>query len=196
MINQEHLRSPITTRKKVLITIGVTFFILSMLLLDHFHGGVPSHHILQSENYPAISNWWSGLSLPILTWFLLTRVKRRVDRQQVQQLNNSIKGAIQLFITGLVLGILIAISFEYGYSPFLDNVLYIILLLSLFIPIYYAEFILGFVIGMTYTFGAILPTAFILVVAIIGMTLYRFIRPLLLKLVKMMTNKLYKRPSN
>ena len=185
-----------TLRTKSLMTGGVTLFVFSMLLWEHFHGGVPSHHLLYQENLPAISNWWSGLFLPILTWFLLTRVEKRLAKQQVQQPYKPIKRALQLLTTGLVLGISIAISFEQGYSPFLDNVLYIIALLSLFIPIYYAEFILGFVLAMTYTFGALLPTAFILVLAAIGMLLYRFVRPMLLKLLRTMMHKLHKNPSH
>ena len=32
-----------------------------------------------------------------------------------------------------------------------------IILLSFFIPLYHPEYLLGFVLGMTFTFGAILP---------------------------------------
>ena len=80
------------------------------------------------------------------------------------------------------------VSFEqyrketYEFKPFLDNVLYILIVLSFFIPLYYSEFMLGFILGMTYTFGAILPTVFILVIAVIGLVTYRYIRPIILRL--------------
>lgn len=89
-----------------------------------------------------------------------------------------------LFLLGLLFGILLAASFTNDYKPFLDNVLYIFFVLSLIVPIYYPEFILGFVPDMTYTFGAILPTAFILIIAAFGFLIYKFIRPLILRVMK------------
>lgn len=170
---------------KTIIVGLVTALIFTFLLWEHFHGGVTSHHILHSEDLPAISNWWSGLLLPILTWFLLSRVEKRLDQNgtETQQSNNAMNKVVWIFMVGLVLGIVLAASFTYAFRPFLDNVLYIIIVLSFFIPLYYAEFILGFILGMTYTFGAILPTVFILVIAGIGWVTYRYIRPLILRLV-------------
>lgn len=162
----------------------VTALIFTFLLWEHFHGGVTSHHLLHSEDLPAISNWWSGLLLPILTWFLLSRVEQRLVQNDLvpQQPNSAISNVIWIFMAGLVLGIVLAASFSYAFKPFLDNVLYILIVLSFFIPLYYAEFILGFILGMTYTFGAILPAVFILVIALIGWVTYRYIRPLILRL--------------
>lgn len=61
-------------------------------------------------------------------------------------------------------------------------------ILSFIVPIFFSEFILGFVLGMTYTFGAILPTAFVLVLAALGLLIYKFIRPLFMRLVKVFGN--------
>jgi hypothetical protein len=169
---------------KTIIVGLVTVLILTFLLWEHFHGGVTSHHILHSKDLPAISNWWSGLLLPILTWFLLGREEKRLDQNATvpQQSNRAMSKVVWIFIVGLVLGIVLAASFTYAFRPFLDNVLYILIVLSFFIPLFYAEFILGFILGMTYTFGAILPTVFILVIAGIGWVIYRYIRPLILRL--------------
>lgn len=101
-----------------------------------------------------------------------------------QPKNQNIK-MLGLFLLGLILGISIAVSFTNDYGFFLDNVLYILLILSLIVPIYYAEFIMGFVLGMTYTFGAVLPTIFILIIAALGFLIYRFIRPLMLSVTKL-----------
>ncbi|AKD04075.1 hypothetical protein POKO110462_13490 [Pontibacter korlensis] len=197
MINQEIARRQNRSNTKVLLTGIVTIFVLSLLIWEHFHGGVASHHILQQQNLPAISNWWNGLILPILTWFLIGRTEKRIGKQssQVQQTNNLQRQALRLFLTGLGLGVLIATSFTNGYSAFLDNIPYIILVLSLIIPIYYAEFILGFILGMTYTFGAILPTAFILILAAIGILAYRFIRPMIMRLTMKLNSSLNKSPN-
>jgi hypothetical protein len=188
--NQKYLQRK--NRTKVLVTTIVTVFIFSFLLWEHFNGGVASHHILHQQNLPAISNWWSGLLLPILTWLLISRTEMRISKQSSHEkgTKNIKSKVLVLFTAGLSLGVLISISFANGYSLFLDNVLYIILLISLIIPIYYSEFILGFILGMTYTFGAILPTVFILILAAVGIISYKFIRPMILKLFMRFSNNL------
>src|SRR5664279_1115090 len=110
-----------------------------------------------------ISNWWSGLLLPILTWILLGKIKSRIEKHTKtdRQYNSEMKSVLARFIIGLIFGITLSVSFVNTYRPFLDNVHYLLLILSFIIPIFFSEFILGFVLGMTYTFGAILPTAFI-----------------------------------
>ena len=52
------------SKKSLYITGIVTAGIWSLLLWDHFNGGVPSHHIMHQKDLPAISNWWGGLLLP------------------------------------------------------------------------------------------------------------------------------------
>jgi hypothetical protein len=179
---------------KVFIVGIVTFLIFSFLFWEHFHGGVTSHHILHQQNLPSISNWWSGLLLPMLTWFLLSRIEKRLDKNnsQTQQTNNAISKVFWFFLIGLVFGVLLSTSFTNEYKPFLDNVLYILIVLSFIIPVYYSEFILGFILGMTYTFGAIIPTVFILIIAVIGLVVYRFIRPIILSLIKRLWNSFNK----
>jgi len=160
--------------------------ILGLLFWTHFHGGVPSHFILQREDLPELSNWWGGLLLPLLTWFLLGRIKKRLEKQTsltLQPKNENTK-IFRLFLIGLTFAIVLAVCFTNDYPPFLENVPYFVLILSLIVPIYYAEFILGFVIGMTFTFGAIIPTAFALIMAIIGFIIFNFIRPLFQKVIK------------
>jgi hypothetical protein len=173
---------------RFIITGLILLILLGLLIWEHFHGGVPSHHILQQKDLPEISNWWGILLIPILSWVLIGRVETRILKagsvSKTQLLK--IKG---LFIVGLSFGIVIVISFANNYKPFLDNVPFIFLLLSLFIPIYYAEFILGFILGMTYTFGAVLPTIFILIFSILGYLIYRYIRPFILSVKKALFKK-------
>jgi hypothetical protein len=180
------------TKKLKVIFVGiVTILIFGFLLWEHFNGGVTSHYLLQQKDLPSISNWWSGLLLPMLTWILLSRVERRFDKKNlpIQAMSNSTNRTFWFFLTGLGLGLLLAISFTYEFNPFLDNMLYILIVLSFFIPIYFSEFILGFILGMTYTFGAIIPTLFILMIAGIGLLIYRFIRPLIFRLSNRLRKK-------
>jgi hypothetical protein len=180
------MKSKNSIMTRILITSITTILIFGLLFWEHFHGGVPGHHFLQRKDLPEISNWWGGLLLPVLTWILLGRMEKRLDKQEslMQQAKNQNIKFIGLFLCGLIFGILIAASFTNDYKSFLDNVLYILLVLSFIFPIYYSEFILGFIFGMTYTFGAILPTIFILIIAALGFLVYRFIRPLILRITK------------
>ena len=192
-----YFRTGHLTKIKACIVGIVTFLIFSFLFWEHFHGGVTSHHLLHQQDLPSISNWWSGLLLPILTWFLLSRIEKRLDKNisQTKQTNNAVSTVFWLFITGLVFGILLSTSFTNEYKPFLDNVLYVIIILSFIIPVYYSECILGFILGMTYTFGAIIPTVFILIVAVIGLVAYRIIRPIVLSLTTRLCNSFTKSPN-
>jgi uncharacterized protein YacL len=169
---------------RFIFTSIISLLIIGLLIWQYFNGGVPSHHILQQKDLPEISNWWGAVLLPILAWILSGRIEKRITKQE-STIQNQFFKIIGLFITGLLFGILIVFAFITNYKPFLDNVPYVFLLLSLFIPIFYSEFIMGFILGMAYTFGAILPTIFILLFALVGFSIYRFINPLILNLKKM-----------
>lgn len=185
-------QNPLNNLIKSFLTALATLFIFSLLLWDHFHGGVPNHNILHQAELPAISNWWGGLFIPVFTWFLLGRVQKRINTQAKQESKNRLVNKSWIIFTcGLTFGVLLALAFENEFQKFLDLIPFLLVVLCLVIPIFYAEFILGFVLGMTYTFGAILPTAFILIFSCIGFLVYKFIRPLILKLIGMLN-----KPSN
>ena len=176
------------TQIRVAFTLAMLVLIGSLLGWQHFHSGVPSHHILQRADLPELSNWWGLLVLPILSWTLLGRIESRLKKQtKPHNQGKQFKQILALFFLGLTMGLCIIISFTYDYKPFLDAVPFLFLVLSLFVPIYYSEFILGCILGMTYTFGALLPTAFVLILVGLGFLVYRFIRPLILKLILLVT---------
>jgi hypothetical protein len=173
-------------RTRIIITGIIALLIWGLLFWQYTHGGVPRHHILDQKDLPEISNWWGGLLLPVVTWILLGRIIARLNKKELlsKQRKNQKNRMIGLFLLGVILGILIVLSFTNDVKFILDNILYVFAVLSLVFPIYYAEFILGFILAMTYTFGAILPTVFILIIAAAAFLLYRFIRPLILKSIK------------
>ena len=164
----------------------VTLCIWMLLFWTHYHGGVPSHHILQRADLPAMSNWWGGLLLPIITWTLLYLVQIRIKKQNVPKaiLDTFKKQILFGFLWSLLFGVFLAVSFTLEIAMVLDNILYVLLILAFLLPIFHAECILGFILGMTFTFGVIIPTAFALLVAFISSVIYKYIRPLALRLVK------------
>lgn len=135
---------------------------------------------------PSISNWWGGLLLPILTWFLLYRIQRRLTKS-VDEKSTESKLPMEVvygFAGALLFGILLSAFYTLGYADIPGYMINGLFILALFVPIYRAECLLGFVIGMTFTFGAVLPTAVGSIFALIGAVLYLLVRSLLLKFVK------------
>lgn len=164
-------------KRRIYFTGFITLGIWSLLLWDHFHGGVPSHHLMQQENLPAISNWWGGLVLPFLTFYLTYRIQIRLYRE-----NKSIPVKLPLnylyrFLLAISFGVILSMFFTHGYSELSGYMVYGLIVLALFFPIYRAECLLGFVIGMTYSIGAVLPTVVGIIMVLIGAVLYLYVGP-------------------
>jgi hypothetical protein len=173
-------------RLKIFVTGTVLLFVLSLLLWQYFHSCVPSHHVLQNGDLPGISNWWNALILPVLTWLSLNRIKKRLDKanQNAQSYQNAINNITLRFMIALCLGGTLAFAFAYDYKLFLDNIPYLLLILALLMPIYFSEFILGFVLAMTYTLGAVLPLVFIFIFSGLGFLLFKLTKFVMSKLQK------------
>ncbi|TGE28213.1 hypothetical protein [Hymenobacter metallicola] len=162
-------------------TLLVTVSIGVLLAWSHTHGGVPSHHFLARPDMPAVSNWWGALLLPGLTWFLLSRVRKQAfgneaDAQAPQPLWRALIG----FVGALSFGVLISVLFTAGQSDMAGNMMLGLFAFAFFVPIYRPECLLGFVLGMTSTFGAVLPTIVGTVLGLIGLVLHAYIRRALL----------------
>ena len=101
---------------QVILTAFVSIAIWSLLAWYYFNGGVPSHHILAREDLPEVSNWWGGILLPILTWFVLLRIQKRENLPKVNSSNFlQIPQKIWLsFMGALVLGISLSVFFTLG----------------------------------------------------------------------------------
>jgi hypothetical protein len=160
----------------------VSIAIWSLLTWNYFNGGIPSHHLLARKDLPEVSNGWGALLLPLLTCWLLYRIRRRVYPINGQQaLVTTFPKAILLgFFVALFLGILLATSFTFGNDVIPQIIMISILLLALIFPIYRSECILGFVLGMTYTFGAVLPIIISGLMALLGAIIYFLLRPVII----------------
>ncbi|MBX7127271.1 MAG: hypothetical protein K1X47_16370 [Cyclobacteriaceae bacterium] len=169
----------LTPRNQLIAVVVVTLYAWGLLLWWYFIGGVPVHHVMQRADMPGISNWWGALLLPLLAVITVFRVKRRLTAEQEvpEPVVRAIAGA---FVTGVV----IATLFTLGANDALGYVIYVLMVLAIAFPLYRAEYILGFVVAMTFTFGAVLPTAFALVVAIFSLVVYHLVRPLFVRFAK------------
>ena len=86
------------------------------------------------------------------------------------------------FAGALLFGVLLAAFFTNGLGHISSYMFRGLLLLALFLPIYRAEYVLGFVLGMTFTFGAVLPTAVASLVALISAVLFNYVRTVFLRI--------------
>ncbi|MBF9236702.1 hypothetical protein I2I05_04780 [Hymenobacter sp. BT683] len=167
------------TRNSIYFTAIVTIGICSLLAWDYYHGGVPSHHFLAQKEMPAISNWWGGLLVPLLTWFLLYRIKQRVygSNDSHSESPNFLRRELYGFLGALLFGILISVLFTSGQNDIAGNLMLGLFVFAFLFPIHRPECLLGFVLGMTFTFGGVLPIIIGMLLGIIFMVLYRVIRP-------------------
>lgn len=150
---------------------------LAHLAYEHFHGGIVSHHFLNDRNMPAISNAWGMLLLPVLAWYFCGRVQQCIANDAKQP-----KHIVLSFFSALVFGLALSTAFTLGQESISGWLFQAMLLGALFLPLYRAEILFGFILGMTYTFGAILPSIIGALVAMLSMLIQRIIWPTLRRL--------------
>ena len=122
---------------------------------DDLHGGVPAHHLLANPDLPAVSNWWGLLLIPLLTWWTVGQVQRR--RQHARMAPRF--PPVAAFVCALVYGGLLAALFASG-SALVDFVFFGLLAVALVVRLWHAEYLLGFVFGMMFVTGPVLPAMF------------------------------------
>ena len=162
-------------KTRIYFTGIVSLLIWSHLVWDYFHGGVPTHYILHRADLPGISNWWGGIVLPLLTWYLLYRIHVRIVNKEKSGVPQNTTNIIYKFIAALLFGILLSFFFTIG-SEFPGYMMIGLVLVSFFVPLYWPEYLLGFVIGMAYTFGVILPVGIGILLTLIFIITYKFVR--------------------
>ena len=147
------------TSLRLCSTLIVTTAELTHLLWESLNGGVISHHLLNRSDLPAISNWWGIFFLPLLTWITMCFIEQRRSKysSDIRKVSNVHKIAILGCLSAFVYGACFAFSFANSYETVLSYLFPGLFLLALLLPVYRAEYLLGFVLGMALIFGAILP---------------------------------------
>ena len=158
-------------RLRIFLTVAAALVIWSVLVWQHFHGGVPAHHLLQDPDLPRISDWYGGLLLPALVWGLLGLARRRLKAEEAPRLRPVLFG----LLGGLVVGASMALAFSTGNEAITRYLFYGLLPLALFLPVHRPECLLGFVLGMCPVFGVVLPTLFGSIMALATFVVHRLI---------------------
>ena len=175
-------------RIRIYLTVAVLLAEIGHLAWEHFHGGIASHHFLNRADMPAVSNAWGLLLLPVMSWFLGgIALRRSIATAAAVTINvpggqaeaaGLARGVFVGFFAGLLFGASLAATFSLGYHDVTSILFFGMLLLALVFRVYRAECVLGFVLGMTFTFGAILPALVASVTAVISAVAHRVLYPL------------------
>lgn len=141
------------------------------LAWEALHGGIVTHHLLYRADLPGVSNAWGLLLLPALAAWAAGRLPA-ADATRREWLP-----VVTGFVLPLLLGAALALSFELHLQE-LTAVIFMGLLplLALLLPAHRPESLLGFVLGMSWTFGAVLPTVIGGVIAALSWLLRAFAR--------------------
>lgn len=149
-------------RFPVLLPVTALAFAVVHLAFEHFTGGVQSHHLLNRPDLPAISNWLGLATLPLLGVVLGLRIRRHPGQSQFVGMPLPVLTALAgAFLYGGIL----AASFELGASAVTSAAFIGLFVCALAFPVYRAEYVTGFVTGMTVTFGGVLPLFVAVIVA-------------------------------
>jgi hypothetical protein len=155
----------------VLIPLAALAFAAAHLAFEHFTGGVVSHHLLHRQDLPAISNWFGLITLPILGVVFGLRVRAHPNQACWAGVPIHMLAA---FLGALIYGAMLAASFELGATSISSAIFLGSFAFGLLFPVYRVEYILGFVVGMTITFGGVLPLFVASVVAVVSFV-FRYI---------------------
>ena len=152
------------TRNRAYLTLGALALVALHLGWESLNGGVRSHHLLARSDLPSFSNWWGIILVPTLTW-LVGKFK-----------------SWWAIAAAAAYGAALAFSFAFGLG--VEGYLFIgLFVVSLFLPTYRGEYIAGFVLGMMFTFGAVLPTLVAVIVAAFSLICHYAVK-LVLKLAR------------
>jgi len=160
------------SRTRLYFTGLVTLITWSMLIWQCLHEGVPSHHLLHQADLPAVSNWWGGLLLPVLSWVMLGRIQKRILRQAAEDQAQYATFVLAGFICALSYGAMLSFAFINGYEEGASVLFYGILFFALFWKVYREEYLLGFILSMSVTTGAVLPTLFAAIIGVVAAIIY------------------------
>lgn len=177
----------VSTRPHLRLRAGITALVLvaelAHLAWEHLNGGIVSHNLLDRADLPAISNAWGIVLLPALAWFASGRIEKRVARHfRGEGAASRPSSVITGFVGSLSLGILLSVAFSNSYETMASSLFLGMFAIAVLLRVYRAEYLLGFVLGMTFVFGAVLPTLIGSVIAAVSAVVHLGIRPLLMRL--------------
>ena len=162
-------------RSQYILTSLITLMILSLLAWQYTHEGVPSHYLFQRADLPELSNWWGALVLPLLTWVLVGSMNTKLLNANNRAEKEKAKMVVG-FIAAVIYGVLLTVAFFQGYQEIASILFPGILAIAIFVPVFREEYLLGFILAMSFGFGAVLPLIFTTLIATASAIIYFTVR--------------------
>ena len=144
----------LSIKLRIVITTLFIIAITGVLLWEYTHDGVVTHYILHSDDMPGISNWWGLIIIPLFTWVVSSFIKIDSNDSTAVQHRNILIRVLILFLIGCSITYIFTVYPESNFPLYITAALVII---SFFIPIHKAEYLLGYVLGTFFVFGTFIP---------------------------------------
>lgn len=151
--------------EKLRVTLASGFYTLGLILIEYFSGGVVTHYPLADDSLPGITNWWGMITIPLLAWITMTVIEKRKGQTDAITKN-------PFWLGGLIFGFSVGLLLEFRLEQILQFYIILPWVFALFLKIYRIETLLGFALGMLYTFGGVLPIAIGSILQLVGFILF------------------------
>lgn len=165
------MKNQLTKNVILSITAIITLLIWGHITWDYTHGGIPTHYLLHSKDMPGIPNWWGAIVLPFFTYFLLFRISKRLNERGNKE---SLKQIGLRLLGGLLFAVCISVSFMNGIE-ITDYIMGLIFIMAFIFPLYKSEYFLGWVLGSSFSFGAMIPILFGSMLCLIFFLIYQLV---------------------
>lgn len=169
------MKEKLSLNRRIFITIAFTVAVWGHIIWDFTHGGIPVHYILQNPNLPGIPNWLGAIVLPFFTWYVLNRIHKRIDKPNFKGIPETFEKILFRFFASVLVSATIAICFMNSIDA-MDYIMGALFVMAFIFPLYKSEYLLGWVVGSTLTFGAMIPIVFGSILAGIFFVLYKMPR--------------------
>jgi hypothetical protein len=179
---QEAVRSgylPVSRRLLMAAPMAAFAAAAAHLAWEASHGGIKSHHLLNQTDLPAVSNSWGLLVLPVLGWLAAYFVGRRTTTSA-----NALSRALAAFCGSLMVALALSAAFRLESSNLTAGLFFAVLLSGVALRTYRAEYVFGFVLGMTFVFGSVLPTMAALLAGAVSVLAHFVLYPVVAALYK------------
>mgnify|MGYP001149758767 CR=1 FL=1 len=133
---------------------------------DYAHEGIPKHYILQRNEMLDIPNWWGA------THFHLFLLPRNAIRLYKPKNKESFKLIGLRLLAGALFAIGISVSFMNGIDV-TDYIMGLISILALVFPLWKSKYLLDWIFGGVFSFGANIPTLFGSILCLIFVLIYQ-----------------------
>ncbi|MEW6993761.1 hypothetical protein AADZ84_05770 [Colwelliaceae bacterium MEBiC 14330] len=165
------------------LIISVVILQIALLIWESLNGGVKTHHLFARDDLFGISNWWGLIILPLLVWITAYSIEHRSNRLTDQlSVSNFYKSVCVNFLIMLLMCLTSSTFFMLGFQNIAIYMLFAVLIIALFFPLYRIEAIVGYVLGGAFFTGPMIPFVGVILFVSVSAFSHFCIKPLIFRL--------------